>query len=117
MAIESRHLDAIRAMPGDPQTEADIEREAVTYTRWPTEEQWLTIAELYRSYRPLPEPLDEDAEVARRRAAAQHAIGSMRTGGRVPTEEYLLLTERWITGEISTEQMIEAAQELWGTKK
>lgn len=117
MVIESRHLDAIRAMPGDPQTEADIEREAVAYTRWPTEEQWLTIAELYRSYRPLPEPLDEDAEVARRRAAAQHAIGSMRTGGRVPTEEYLLLTERWITGEISTEQMIEAAQELWGTKK
>lgn len=117
MVIESRHLDAIRELPGDPRTAADVEREAVAYTRWPTDEQWLTIAELYRTYRPLPEPVDEGPEVAGRRAAARLAIANLHIGGRTPSEEYLLLTERWIVREISTEQMIEAAQQLWGTKK
>ncbi|CAM5763310.1 antitoxin VbhA family protein [Bosea minatitlanensis] len=81
-----------------------------------TEEEWRRLADAYRDYVPTPEPVDTDLEVARRREAAREAIGSMWTGGRRPTPEYLSLTERWIVGEISTEQMIEAAQQLWGTK-
>jgi hypothetical protein len=38
----------------------------------------------------------------------------MRVGGRRPTQEYLALTERWIIGEISTDEMIEEANRLWG---
>jgi len=81
-----------------------------------SDEDWRRLADAYRDYVPPPEPVDKDPEMARRREAARHAIGSMWTGGRRPTPEYLALTERWIAGEISTEQMIEAAQGLWGTK-
>ncbi len=50
--IESRRVVEIRAMSGDPRTEADIEREAVAGTRWPNDERWLALAGLYRSYQP-----------------------------------------------------------------
>lgn len=79
-----------------------------------SDEDWRRLAEAYRDYVPPPEPVDTDPEFARRRAAAREAIGSMWTGGRRPTPVYLALTERWIAGEISTDEMIEEANRLWG---
>ena len=82
-----------------------------------SEAAWRRLAEAHRDYVPPPEPVDTDPEVARRRAAARDAIGSMWTGGRRPLPEYLALTERWITGEISTDEMIEEANRLWENRE
>lgn len=82
-----------------------------------TEEDWRRLANAYRDYVPPPEALDTDPGIARRRAAAREAIGSMRVGGRRPTPEYLALTERWIAGEISADEMIEEAKQTWGNRE
>lgn len=74
-----------------------------------TDDDWRRLAALSRDYVPPPEPVDTDPEVARRRQAAREAIGWRR-----PTQEYLALTERWIAGEISTDEMIDEAKRKWG---
>lgn len=93
------------------QVEIDMPRPEIS------EADWRRLAEAYRDYVPSPEPVDADREVARRREAAREAIGSMWTGGRRPTPEYLALTERWIAGEISTDEMIEEANRVWGNRE
>lgn len=81
-------------------------------TRKITDEDWRRLADLYREYVPPPEPVDTDPEVACRRRAAREAIGWRR-----PTEEYLALTERWIAGEISTDEIIDEAKQRWGARE
>lgn len=40
----------------------------------------------------------------------------MRVGGRVPSPEFLALSERWVRGEITIDEMIAEVHKLWGNR-
>lgn len=71
-----------------------------------------------------PYRLDADAEaeilalrgeIAKRRAIAREAIGNARLAGARPSREYMELTELYVLGLITVEEMIERGKKLWGT--
>lgn len=79
-----------------------------------TEEEWRKLAEAYRDYVPPPEPVDTDAEVAKRRAAMRSAIhGAYLAGGEVHPVTLEIMT-RFVAGEITADQMITEIKKLWG---
>lgn len=70
-----------------------------------------------------PYKLDADAEaeilalrgeIAKRRAIAREAIGNARLAGARLSREYMELTELYVLGLISVEEMVERGKRLWG---
>lgn len=72
-----------------------------------TAEDWQRLADAYRQHVP-PEPVvDTDPEVARRREQARRAVDSLYTSSRRPSLEFVVLTEWWVNGVITTDEAIE----------
>lgn len=70
-----------------------------------------------------PYRLDADAEaeilalrdeIAKRRAIAREAIGNARLAGARLTRQYFELTELYVLGIISVDEMIERGKKMWG---
>lgn len=70
-----------------------------------------------------PYRLDADAEadilaqldeIAKRRAIAREAIGSARLAGARLSRQYFELTELYVLGVISVDEMIERGKKMWG---
>lgn len=73
-----------------------------------------------------PYKLDADAEaeiqalrgdIAERRKHAREAIGNARLAGVRLSREYMELTERYVLGLITLDEMLETVKRIWGNQE